>query len=127
MLYSLPLYGLVTVLGDKVDKGLSYLPTRLHRLAGRYDNPMTESTTVYPPFRDYEFGYWSKFVNSSYPPPPPSIIVHRRSADSVTMAALRCTISLIRIPREIFEMPLRKMKKIRFFLPFARKKLLVLQ
>ncbi len=33
-------------LGDKVDYGLglSYRPARLHRLAGRYHNPMTEST-----------------------------------------------------------------------------------
>ncbi len=32
--------------GDKVDAGigLSYLPARLHGLAGRYDNPMPEST-----------------------------------------------------------------------------------
>jgi hypothetical protein len=30
--------------GDKVDIGLSYRPVRLHRLAGRYNNPMTEST-----------------------------------------------------------------------------------
>jgi hypothetical protein len=26
--------------GDKVDSGFSYRPGRLHRLAGRYDNPM---------------------------------------------------------------------------------------
>jgi hypothetical protein len=37
------------------------------------------------------------------------------------MAALRCTISPIRIQREMSKMPLRKMKKTRFFLPFARK------
>jgi hypothetical protein len=32
--------------GNKVNSGigLSYRPARLHRLAGRYDNPMTEST-----------------------------------------------------------------------------------
>jgi hypothetical protein len=32
--------------GDKVDSGkwLSYRPAWLHRLAGQYDNPMTEST-----------------------------------------------------------------------------------
>ncbi len=32
--------------GDKVNSGirLSYLPAMLHRLAGRYDNPMPEST-----------------------------------------------------------------------------------
>jgi hypothetical protein len=32
--------------GDKVNsgKGLSYLPAKLHRLAGRYDNPMPKST-----------------------------------------------------------------------------------
>jgi hypothetical protein len=32
--------------GNKVDSGigfLSYRPARLHRLAGRYDNPMPES------------------------------------------------------------------------------------
>jgi hypothetical protein len=42
---------------DKVDSGieLSNWPARLHRLAGRYDNPMLESTIS--PFRDYEFGY----------------------------------------------------------------------
>jgi hypothetical protein len=28
----------------------------IYRLAGRYDNYMPEST-IYPPFRDYEFGY----------------------------------------------------------------------
>ncbi len=45
--------------GDEVntDIGLSYRPARLHRLAGRYDNPMPESTI--PPVRDYEFGYRS--------------------------------------------------------------------
>jgi hypothetical protein len=31
--------------------------SRLHRLACRYDNPVPESTQLYPPFRDYEFGY----------------------------------------------------------------------
>ncbi len=30
--------------GDKVNSGLSYRPARLHELAGRYDNPMPEST-----------------------------------------------------------------------------------
>jgi hypothetical protein len=46
--------------GDKVDSGIGlYRHARLHRLAGRYDNHMPESTTVnvYPPVRDYEFGY----------------------------------------------------------------------
>ncbi len=44
---------------DKVDSGiaLSYRPARLYWLAGRYDNPMPE-TTLSPPPRDYEFGYW---------------------------------------------------------------------
>ncbi len=39
--------------GDKVDSGigLSYRPARLHRLAGRYSNPMPE-TQLYPPVRD---------------------------------------------------------------------------
>jgi hypothetical protein len=43
--------------GDIVDSGigLPYRPARLHRLAGRYENPMTEST-IYPAVRDYEFG-----------------------------------------------------------------------
>jgi len=38
--------------GDKIDYGigLSYRPPRLHRLAGRYDNPMPYST--FPPVRD---------------------------------------------------------------------------
>ncbi len=47
-------------LGEKVNSGmgLTYCPARLHGLAGRYENPMPESTIVYPPFRDYEFGYW---------------------------------------------------------------------
>ncbi len=42
---------IVTDWGDKVDLaiGLSYRLARLHRLVGRYINPM--------PFRDYEFGY----------------------------------------------------------------------
>ncbi len=32
-------------MGDKVDSGIGlYRPPRLHRLAGRYDNPMPEST-----------------------------------------------------------------------------------
>jgi hypothetical protein len=30
--------------GDKVDYRLSYQPVRLHKLAGRYDNPMPEAT-----------------------------------------------------------------------------------
>jgi len=32
--------------GDKVDSGIgvSYRPAKLHRLEGRYDNPMPEST-----------------------------------------------------------------------------------
>ncbi len=37
--------------------GLSYGPARLHRLAGRYNNPMPEPTT-YPPFKDPEIGLW---------------------------------------------------------------------
>ncbi len=43
--------------GDKVDSGvgLSYLPASLCSLAGRYDNPMPESTEN--SLRDYEFGY----------------------------------------------------------------------
>jgi hypothetical protein len=47
--------------GDKIDSGigLSYRPIRLHRQAGRYDNPMPEPTAVHPPVRDYEFDYWS--------------------------------------------------------------------
>jgi hypothetical protein len=43
--------------GDKAGSGVrlsSYRPARLHRLTGRYDNPMPESTIS--PFRDYEFG-----------------------------------------------------------------------
>ncbi len=50
---------------DKVDSGigLSYRPdsASLCILAGRYDNPMPESTLVnfIPPYRDYEFGYGS--------------------------------------------------------------------
>ncbi len=48
--------------GDKVDSGigLSYRRARLHRLAGLYDNPITESTLSASqglPYR-YEFGYW---------------------------------------------------------------------
>jgi hypothetical protein len=36
--------------GDIVGSGieLSYLPDKLHRLAGRYDNPMPESTILSP-------------------------------------------------------------------------------
>jgi hypothetical protein len=49
--------------GDKVDSGilhvgLSYRLARLHRLAGRYDNPMPGVNYI-PPVRDYEFVYWS--------------------------------------------------------------------
>jgi hypothetical protein len=44
--------------GDKVNSGtwLSYRPARLHRLAGRCDNPMPESAKS--PVRDNKFGYW---------------------------------------------------------------------
>jgi hypothetical protein len=44
--------------GHKVDFGigLSYWSVRLHRLAGRYGR-----SQLYPPVRDYEFGYWSNF------------------------------------------------------------------
>ncbi len=30
--------------GDKINSGIELSPGRLHRLAGRFDNPMTEST-----------------------------------------------------------------------------------
>ncbi len=45
--------------GDKVNSGvgLSYRPARLHRLVGRFDNRMPESTTLHPQLRDYEFGW----------------------------------------------------------------------
>jgi hypothetical protein len=36
---------------------LPYRPAAIHRLAGQYDNPMPESTMVYPPVRDYQFGF----------------------------------------------------------------------
>ncbi len=46
--------------GDKVDYGigLSYWPASLCSLAGRYENPMPQSTLS--PFRDYELDppYW---------------------------------------------------------------------
>ncbi len=44
---------------DKVDSGigLSYWPSLLHWLSGRYDNPMQESTIFPVKFSDYEFGY----------------------------------------------------------------------
>jgi hypothetical protein len=44
--------------GDKVNSGigLSYWPARRNRPAGRYDNPIPEST-ISPPVRDYIFGY----------------------------------------------------------------------
>jgi hypothetical protein len=47
--------------GNKVDSGtgLSYQPAKLHRLAGKCGNPMSESP-VYPSVRDYEFGPESK-------------------------------------------------------------------
>jgi hypothetical protein len=34
--------------GDKVDSGigLSYRPARIHRLTGRYDNPMPEANFI---------------------------------------------------------------------------------
>jgi hypothetical protein len=43
---------------DIVDSGigLSYRPVSLCSLAGRYDNPMPEST-FFPPVRDFEFGF----------------------------------------------------------------------
>ena len=46
---------------DKVnsDIRLSCRPTRLHWLAGRYDNPVPESTIS--PVSDYEFGYSSQY------------------------------------------------------------------
>ncbi len=34
-----------------------YRPARLHRLAGRYDNPIAGVNYIYPPVSDYEFGY----------------------------------------------------------------------
>ncbi len=37
--------------------GLSYRPVSLCSLAGRYDNPMPEST-LSPPVRDHEFDLW---------------------------------------------------------------------
>ncbi len=46
--------------GDKVDSGmvLSYRPTRLH---GRQAGTTTDCRSqLYPPFRNYEFGYWSQ-------------------------------------------------------------------
>ncbi len=44
--------------GDKVDYGigLSYWLVRLHRLEGRFDNAICHSQ-LYPPAKDYEFGY----------------------------------------------------------------------
>ncbi len=66
--------------GDKVDYGigLSYRPARLHRLAGRYDNPICHSR-LYPPqsgyelelykslytWRNYEFGYCTRTLRKS--------------------------------------------------------------
>jgi hypothetical protein len=43
---------------DIVDSGigLSYRLGRLHKLAGRYDNPVPKSTIS--PIGDYEFGLW---------------------------------------------------------------------
>jgi hypothetical protein len=43
--------------GDKVNSGIgfSYRPAGLHRLAGRYDNPMPE-LTISPQVSDREFG-----------------------------------------------------------------------
>ncbi len=43
-------------------------PARQHRLAGWYDNPKPESTTVYPPFRDYDFGHCRSFRFCSFSP-----------------------------------------------------------
>ncbi len=42
--------------GGKAHSGIewSYRPSRLQRLADQYDNP--ESSQLYPPVRDYEFG-----------------------------------------------------------------------
>ncbi len=42
--------------GDKVSSGigLAYRPARLHRLAGRYDNPVPESSKS--PGKGYELG-----------------------------------------------------------------------
>jgi hypothetical protein len=42
--------------GDKVDSGigLSYGAAKLHRLAGRYDNPLPESTIINPNFPNSE-------------------------------------------------------------------------
>jgi hypothetical protein len=39
--------------------------TPLQRLAGRYDNPIPESTIS--PVRDYEFGYWVQiYISQKY-------------------------------------------------------------
>jgi hypothetical protein len=48
---------IVSVWRDKVNSGigLSYRPAKLHRLAGRYDNPICRNQ-LYPTVRDYEFG-----------------------------------------------------------------------
>jgi hypothetical protein len=45
------------LLGDIIDSGigLSHRPARLHRLAGRYDNPMPESAIF--PSRGLRFGH----------------------------------------------------------------------
>ncbi len=54
--------------GDKTNSGIDllYRPARLHRLASRYDNTVPEST-IYPPFRDYEFGYCSTILHTGGP------------------------------------------------------------
>jgi hypothetical protein len=46
--------------GDKVNSGIgSYWLARLHRTAGRYDNPILE-LTLSPQSGIYEFGYWAR-------------------------------------------------------------------
>ncbi len=69
--------------GDKFDSEiwLSNRPASLCSLSGRYYNPMPESTSVYPPFRDYEFGY---------------MIVASDAAILVTKAAKSCVMWIIR-------------------------------
>jgi hypothetical protein len=48
--------------------GLSFRPDRLNSLAGLYKN----RNQLYPPVRDYEFGYRTLKTLLMSPPPPPS-------------------------------------------------------
>jgi hypothetical protein len=71
-------------LGDTVNAGigLSYRHARLHKLAGRYDNPKMPEMTLFLKSETYEFGYRkpnleviSEYLNNDRRPQGPDILV----------------------------------------------------